>query len=369
MLLYTKSPYFQKLLEGLSGAMMIFNVDGDMYATNEAAVRLLGSSRNECLDMTVQKIFSCFEGGKEFRRFVGCFKEEKEDGPVDVVFNRNDGTRLYLTMTKTILTEYDKAFGYMLSVVDNTRIREMHDREMSIVSENAKLHQKHAERLRQLSEGVAHQIRNPLMVISGFSGLLRRKTSDRGLAEFFDGIEENTNRLACIVESVAEYTALSGISVSEVQLLTLLEDVAYQWRQARERGAEEVEFEFGELDVIIQADAAALAMAFKELFSNSHDFMREGRAAIAMRATEGDFGVSVTVADDGAGIDTVHKEFLFDPFFSTKSVGVGMGLCKVERIMREHGGRVTIESNKAGGTTVTLFFPSGLQRRRAGLSK
>lgn len=357
MLLYTNSPYFQKLFEGLPNGMMIFNANGNMYAVNEAALQLLGMERNECLEMTCTQLFSQFSGNSDFDGFVERFSDEQEDGPVDVTRHRGTEGTSYFSLTKSVLTEYGKAFGFMLSLSDNTRIHEMHAREIQIASENASLHKRHAKRLQQLSLGVAHQIRNPLMVISGFSNLLRKKNTDTDMDEFFEGIQDNTTRLAGIVESVAEYTSISKKSVSDVHLSALVQSVERQWKEDKNINPERTRFIIPDRDIVLNGDVETFVVAFGELFSNAHDFMQGTQVDIIVHGAMRSRSVQVTVTDNGIGIDEEVMQYACDPFFTTKPVGVGMGLCKVEKVMREHGGDISLEQNGHGGTTAILTFP------------
>lgn len=215
------------------------------------------------------------------------------------------------------------------------------------------------ESLQKISAAVAHQLRNPTTIIGGLAGLLRKKPEPRAdAAEYLDGIIGAATRIERIAASVSAYSAI------HLGRLCLLEarDILEAGREAAEETARRlglvVDWEITGGDVPILADGALLAMAVREVAINAVESLPAPGGTIRMAASKDRDGSSIMVADTGKGIPEDELRFLLDPFYTTKSVGVGMGLTKVQRVIQEHGGSLAIASTPGLGTTLTLSLPA-----------
>jgi two-component system, sporulation sensor kinase E len=114
---------------------------------------------------------------------------------------------------------------------------------------------------------------------------------------------------------------------------------------------------------VIMADRNQLKQVFFNLVKNAMEAMQTG-GKLAVRVRADDDSVFIRIADTGAGIRTEDLAKLFSPYHTTKAGGHGLGLMIVQRIMRDHGGHVGIESKEGVGTVVTLQFPQKHRRVR-----
>jgi CheY-like chemotaxis protein len=108
----------------------------------------------------------------------------------------------------------------------------------------------------------------------------------------------------------------------------------------------------------IQGDDSGLSQAFMNLFTNARDAMPEG-GSLSIRGIRKGSEAVITVSDSGVGMDEDIREKCFDPFFTTKEVdkGTGLGLSTTYGIIKDHGGRIEVQSKRGEGTTFHLFFP------------
>ena len=104
-------------------------------------------------------------------------------------------------------------------------------------------------------------------------------------------------------------------------------------------------------------DPALFSRAIYEVLLNALEFFRGGEGSVAIFVLEDRNGLVVEIADNGIGIRETDMPYVFDPFFTTKAVGVGMGLCRVRRIIGEHGGDVRIDSEPGKGVSVIMRIP------------
>ncbi|MEA2039666.1 MAG: ATP-binding protein [Thermodesulfobacteriota bacterium] len=98
--------------------------------------------------------------------------------------------------------------------------------------------------------------------------------------------------------------------------------------------------------------------ALNEILLNALESFRDNQGSIDIVVYQDSNGLYITISDNGTGITEREKPYIFDPFFSTKAVGVGMGLCKAHRIIAEHNGEIAVDSHAHDGTTVTIRLPT-----------
>lgn len=209
----------------------------------------------------------------------------------------------------------------------------------------------------QMVASLAHEIRNPLGIISGAAERIKEKYGGDG-DEIFDYITDEVARLDSILTAYLDFArspetgreAVSVAAVTEKALVLLESDLA-------QRGISvERDYDAGDR-LIVRADPARLQQVFLNLFLNARDAMPEGgRLTVAVR--RGHRAVDVTVRDTGKGIPAASHGRIFEPFYSGRERGSGLGLAIVEKIVREHGGRIAVESRVGHGTAFRFELPS-----------
>lgn len=216
------------------------------------------------------------------------------------------------------------------------------------------------ESLQKISAAVAHQLRNPTTIIGGLAGLLIKKNSTprQDYLEYLDGIIGAAKRIERIATSVNEYSSIHLDKLETTRAGTFLDAGREAGEQAARRLGTPVRWEIDGGDVAMLADRKLLAMALREIVTNAVESLPgEGGTIRLTAATDGETA-SIAVTDNGKGIPAEECQFLLDPFYTTKSIGVGMGLTKALRALQEHRGTLSIASEPGRGTTVTLSVPT-----------
>ena len=221
-----------------------------------------------------------------------------------------------------------------------------------------------------LAAGVAHELGNPLNSLTIHLQLaerrlkkLRDSKEGEALAESLKVCQDEVARLDGIIRNFLEAIRPRPPDLAEVNLVEVLEDVLrFQARELEDRGIK-VEGELPASLPVVMADRNQLKQVFFNLVKNAMEAMGpDGRLSLKVRAD--DDSVYVAVADTGSGIKAEDMSKLFSPYHTTKVSGHGLGLMIVQRIMRDHGGHVGIESKEGVGTVVTLQFPQKHRRVR-----
>ncbi|BAH75071.1 cache domain-containing protein [Solidesulfovibrio magneticus] len=212
--------------------------------------------------------------------------------------------------------------------------------------------------LRKIAAAVAHQLRNPTTIIGGLARLLIKTPSPKqNYLEYLDGIIDAARRIERIATAVNDY---SQIHASQ-RILTPAGDILAAARAAGEDAAARlglvVHWEILGEDRILLADPALLALAAREVAVNAVEALPAGGGDVRLTAVAGPQGSAVVIEDNGKGIPEEERQFVMDPFYTTKSVGVGMGLTRAQRAMQEQSGSIVLDSGPEG-TKVTLSLPS-----------
>jgi two-component system NtrC family sensor kinase len=211
-----------------------------------------------------------------------------------------------------------------------------------------------------LAGGVAHDLNNPLAVISAHAQLLLRRADDEATAgqlrEILDAVER-CHRIAADLLAFARRQPVErrAVDVGEVVRGTLA-----LTRKDLEAGRIRVSAEIPEALPLAVADPHQLRQVFLNVVLNAGYALRErgSRLDVSVAVEEGGDALSVRFANDGPPIPPEALPHIFDPFFTTKpeDEGTGLGLAICRRIVQEHGGEITVESDESG-TAFTIRLP------------
>jgi len=213
----------------------------------------------------------------------------------------------------------------------------------------------------QMAAGAAHEINNPLAIVSGNTQMLLKKEEDSDKREVLEAISRQCDRMARIVNDLLGYARPSPPALEQIDLEAFIKQLA---QKARKRVADTgIKLEVVLPDRIpkISADGDQLEGVFDNLISNAEYSMRERGGGLKL-ILDGDYSdgfAKISVSDEGHGIAPEHIDKVFDPFFSTKEVGegTGLGLSLCHAIVKAHGGKITVSSRKGKGSTFTVFLP------------
>ncbi len=206
----------------------------------------------------------------------------------------------------------------------------------------------------RLAAGVAHEINNPLAVILGYAKLLRRR-SEGALADDLGKVEEEAHRAQAIVEGLLDLSRPIGAAPERLDLAALCRETVGRLGQAGRLDGVEVAVE-GEAGVT--GHAQKLGQVVANLVRNAAEAAGPGgRVGVALRQLA-DGGAEVSVTDTGPGLPPEALERLFEPFYTTKPRGTGLGLAVSLGIVQAHGGRLEAESPAGGGARFTVRLPA-----------
>ena len=359
MLKFIRSSYFQGLLDSFSSGVIIFNTENKIYVFNREAERIFRKPAQECLSRNVHEIIHHLEKYNDLAdHFKKIIISRESASPVDSRLVFPDTTERYLTLHASPLVYYDKLFGVFLEVKDVSHIYRLHEQEKRILQEKRRIEKQRVESLRQFTLAVAHQIRNPVTIVGGLALRIRKNKVDQALlGKYLDAIIVSSNRLERIVREVTDYGDIRGKRKEPVQVSASFDKVWTRLQDEFPAATEEIVCKItgGENTLLLFADL--FEMALYEICLNSLEAMEYRAGEIRLSCEISLERATIAIHDTGRGVNPADKPYLLDPFFTTSETSTGMGLFKVEKIMREHDGTMEILPNGKGGTRVNLHFP------------
>ncbi|MGB9613550.1 MAG: ATP-binding protein, partial [Candidatus Margulisiibacteriota bacterium] len=235
-------------------------------------------------------------------------------------------------------------------------------KELSV--ENIKLYRSllQAEKLAALgtiSAGMAHEIKNPLASIKALTQVLLENITDQEFVQkYLDIVPRQVDRINQTVEDLLAFGRPKELVMEEVKIDQLLTQVLRLVENQCRKSNIEIVKEFHEVSSI-KADKEKISQVFMNMVLNAMQAMPQGgKIWIGVREANAK-EIEIEISDTGVGIPEDQITKIFDPFFTTKDKGTGMGLALTYRIVKEHGGRIEVESELNAGTTFKIFLPYG----------
>jgi PAS domain S-box-containing protein len=351
---------FEEIFNTLQEGVLVITLDGEIDYANDAAHRLIGLGEDELAGQTLWRLIP------GLRPSLGGTLEDDTAAALPVVAREFELTypeprtvRLYMVPFRGEARGDARRFAVILT--DVTRDKHATARQ---------LEDERTSSILLLAAGVAHELGNPLNSLTIHLQLIARKLKKlkaskdtESLVESVDVCRAEVARLDGIIAHFLEAIRPQPPDLAELDLAEVLAEVLrFQQREfADRRIAVEVEAS-GDLPVVM-ADRNQLKQVFFNLAKNALDAMEPG-GRLKIRARADDDSVFLLFGDSGSGIKQEDLVRVFQPYHTTKPGGHGLGLMIVQRILREHGGQVGIESKEGVGTVVTLQFPRKDRRVR-----
>ncbi len=216
--------------------------------------------------------------------------------------------------------------------------------------------------LGEFSAGIAHELRNPLVSIGGFARRLARKLPpDSEEARHARIIFNEVEGMEKILSQILEFVGGAKTETQQVDIIGVFEQVFVLLHDAINSKNISVNTDFDERARTLLVDEVQMRQLFINLIKNAVEAMKGEGGSLRVKTTlmeteEG--GVGLEISDTGVGISSEDLEHVFDPFFTRKSTGTGLGLSVCARIVEgNHGGKMFIDSRKGEGTSVLIWLP------------
>lgn len=345
----------------IQDGVLVIDSDGIVQYANDAGLRLIALKAN---DIGVTRLWKMVPDlAKSIHRdTVAGTKKSKPvlSREVELTYPELRVVRLYM-MPIDAQVGHDDSGGYVIVLTDVTEER---------VSMEERIENERSSSIVRLAAGVAHELGNPLNSLTIHLQLIERRLNK--LSEQADALkikeslhvcQGEVKRLDGIITHFLEAVRPQKPELNELNLVELVEEVLLV--QEAELGDREIKVKVEVDDGLpsILGDRGQIKQVFFNLIKNAMEAMHPG-GSLRVLARSDDEHVYLQFVDTGSGISEEDLSKVFQAYYTTKKEGHGLGMMIVERIMREHGGHINIESRKEAGTAITLQFPQQHRRTR-----
>jgi two-component system sensor histidine kinase AtoS len=342
--------YSDMVLASMTNGVITLDLETRLVSANTAAESILGLENRNWRGVGFKDLWP--EENPLVRLLEKCLHSKSPCRNQEIsVDTGTGGSRTLMVNTSFLEDVRENMVGALVVINDITELKELEAR------------MRQADRLAALgtiSAGLAHEIRNPLSAIKTFVQLLPKKMSSEAFLDKFQvTVPRELNRINDLIENLLELVRPPKMKFEATALTACLLQVADLYSDRLEASRISLDITKEEPLPQVWADGEHLVHAFSNLIMNARQAMPEG-GKLTIRATAPAGGAKLEFIDTGVGMDQDTRENIFNPFFTTKDSGTGLGLALTQKIIQEHGGDIEVTSNLGAGSTFTLTLP-GMQ--------
>jgi len=314
------------LMESLPGGVLSLDANGCVHDENPAAKSILGQSVKD----------------KQWQTVLNELTSEQDfmEGEVTLTNGRR------VSISSNNFGDHGDAIILLTDITENYRLNNMMSREKRLTA------------LGEMSARLAHQVRTPL---SSAMLYLSHLSSGKNLSAVqneavTNNIRNRLRQIEKLVDGMLSYIRGDISANHSFSAHSLLQEVNDTCSPKVQAANGSLQFDCPVQDLSLRGDKEALVNALLNLVDNSLEAAQEV-PHITIGIFETDGTINIKVADNGPGISDYHKESVFDPFYSTREGGTGLGLAVVMSAVKAHRGEIAIENLKTGGTVFTISIP------------
>lgn len=343
--------YTQSILRSITSGVVTVGPDGSITTINPAAERMLGITEDDAVPKPISSVFEDDGGltddvGQVLAGRIPLVLKEAE------LVTRSGRTVHVQAVTSRMRAVGGRILGAVVTMEDVSEITALTEQLIK------------ADRLAamgQLTAGVAHEIRNPLGIIRASVQLLEDRKGDIDQTqEIAHVIKQEIDRLDRVIKALLDFGRPNRPTFVSVDIEDVLRNVVlFTSRFAREAEVRITEDFQGDMPRVL-ADPDQLKQVFLNLVTNSVQAMQGRGGTIQIRTLHANEFVHVFITDTGPGIPPSEVGRIFDPFYSTRDEGTGLGLTIVHRIIDQHNGHIDVASSP-GTTTFRVRIPVAVE--------
>lgn len=351
--LHVLTTYLDNILSNMAQGLLFIDFNGNITTYNKAAESILVAKREKVL---FQQFFEFF--ADDFFGFSMKEALQTRTAPKTsyTTLNLRDGAQKELEVDSTFIPtvtadsqELDFTQGLIILIRDITEIRHL----QMLANRNDRM-----KELGEMAAQVAHEIRNPLGGIKGFASLLQRDLSESPeMQKMANYIVEGTDTLDRLVVNVLSYSRPLHLHFESIDLMEILEDLKNSLladHNIKEKIVCQIVKEHP--SCLLPLDLGLFKGALLNLLINAIQAMPDG-GEITIEVTEKKNKAIIKIIDTGTGIAKDNLKKIFNPFFTTKPSGNGLGLAEAHKVIQAHGGEIEVQSLIGKGTTFTIKIP------------
>jgi len=317
----------------------------DFQDVNNAAQSLLGYEKEELLQMNLCDLM---DQAQHKKYLLHTIQSRKEINDWEVVLTTKTGEKKICILTAAKEDQYHE-IEYIQGIIhDITNLRK---------EEKAALQTEKLAAAGRLVRTLAHEVRNPLNNITLSVEQLSQEEVSEGAALYLNIIQRNSKRISSLISELLNTSRPTDVVLEEEILQTITDDVISAAVDRITLKHIALHVSYPEEAVRILADKDKLKLALQNIVINAIEAMEDGKGKLSISLHLLTSSVVLNINDNGCGISEENIARLFEPYFTQKRNGMGLGLAFTLNILQSHKATVDVNSKEGQGTTFTLTFP------------
>ncbi len=325
--------YNENILQSVPSGVVSFDRELRVTSINSAAERMLLVSADDGVGKLFDEIFN--------RKISELIRNNESLNREEVIYESPSHSRLWLGLTISPLKDSKgESIGKIIIFTDLTDLKAL---------ESQVRLRENLSSLGEMSAGIAHELRNPMGVIAGYTKILSRKVSD-DLKENVEAINKEIEMMDRIISDFMSFAHPLNLNKTVFDISEMLREIS----KSIPTGDKEIHVNYSMNKCDVEGDETLLRQVITNLFQNSIEAIRE-RGELSLSSEKRGSSVHIGIADTGHGISDEIRSKIFMPFYTTKEKGTGLGLAIVHKIVISHGGSISFNSS-ADGTAFNVIL-------------
>ena len=344
--------YNEYILRSMTSGMIICNNQGEIVQINQPAEVILEFSKNAVIGKHYKTVFK--EKSSLSLHIQTMLAEEKILSMPEMKHSKKNGELVWLSINSAVIKdEQGRMLGIVVFLNDFTEVKKLEE-EIAFKDKMAALG--------EMSSGLAHELRNSMGAILGFTKLLKKKKNDHASKDqIIEGITTEAIGMELMLQRFLDFAKPLEPKLEEVDLGIIIQDSLTSVKEIMKEHQIALQFDSAPDLPLLLGDRLLLKQCFQNLIKNSIDAMPNGgEFSIKLKEeklSSHEKSMLIEVSDTGCGIAKEVQDKIFNPFFTLKEKGTGLGLSLVKKIVSLHNGKIELESELNQGTTFKLLFP------------
>jgi PAS domain S-box-containing protein len=326
---------------------IIFVLDHDFKLVNFNPMMsaLMGYTAEELIDQPIKMFFENTQEADEFLYHTE-YSDTKSD--IEIVLLTKEGIRKNFLASSSQVTSIDGDIQYQGILYDYTNLK----KSLAERSLNERI-----EAIGKMVRSMAHEIRNPLTNINLSLHQLEEDVSEDGKV-YTEIIKRNSKRINDLIGELMNLSNPSDQNYKPVHINTIIQSALSDAMDRIQLKGITVEENLIESEAIIMGDRSKLHMAILNIIINAVEAMENAKGVLKINTSARDNTAHIEITDNGDGIPADNLPHLFQPYFTGKKNGMGLGLATTHSVIKAHNGKIEVESVHGKGTTFIVKLPS-----------
>ncbi len=317
----------------------------NFHDVNDAGVTLFGYTKEELVQMNLCDLV---EQAQHKNFLTQLLQTKKELIDWEVVLLSKDGERKYCLISAKLEEDYS-GYSFVQGIIhDITNLKKM---------EKTTLQGEKLAAAGRLVRTLAHEVRNPLNNITLSIEQMQHDLKDETSSIYIDIIQRNSKRISDLISQLLNTSRPSEITLEECIIQSILDEVVSASIDRLTLNKMKLKIDYPQESLLIMADGEKLKLALLNIVVNAIEAMEEGVGELSIKLADTGDNIVLQVTDNGCGISEESIARLFEPYFTQKRNGVGLGLAFTLNILQSHKANIEVTSREGIGTTFTVSFP------------